>query len=134
MQRGGQCVDKNTAKWQSGPALPRPSAFEIVEKFQKEYAAAGMVAEDIKLMCTYDWEVFLSLKNYESHTHPLPDTYFFSECKDDRSPLFRKFASLTTTFDEEDFPDRYIWTDTIGDANLSLKLKTLSAKDLELLS
>ena len=104
------------------------------KKLQKEYVAAGMATEDIESMRTYDWDMFLSRRNYENHTQPLPDTYFSGDSMDGRSPLFRKFASLTTTFDEEDFPGRYKWIDSISNADLSLKLKALTIKDLELLT
>lgn len=104
------------------------------KKLQKEYAAVGMVPENIESMRIYDWDMFLSRRNYENHTQPLPDTYFSGENEDGRSPLFRKFASLTTVFDEEDFPGRYAWIDSIDGADLSLKLKALSTKDLELLT
>lgn len=104
------------------------------KKLQKEYVAAGMATEDIESMRTYDWDMFLSRRNYENHTQPLPDTYFFGDSLDGRSPLFRKFASLTTAFDEEDFPGRYTWVDVIGNTDLNLKLKALSTKDLELLT
>lgn len=104
------------------------------KKLQKEYAAAGMVPNDIESMRTYDWNMFLSRRNYENHTQPLPDTYFSGESKDGQSALFQKFASMTTAFDEEDFPGRYAWVDSIDGADLSLKLKALSAKDLELLT
>ncbi|MBD5085287.1 MAG: sigma-70 family RNA polymerase sigma factor [Clostridiales bacterium] len=104
------------------------------KRLQKEYASAGMVPEDIESMRTYDWNVFLSRRNYENHTQPLPDTYLLGDSEDGRSPLFRKFASLTATFDEENFPGRYTWVDSIGNADLSLKLKAFSTKDLELLT
>lgn len=104
------------------------------KKLQKEYVAAGMVPEDIESMRTYDWDMFLLRRNYENHTQPLPDTYFSGENEDGQSRLFRKFASLTAEFDEEDFPGRYKWIGSIGSADLSLKLKALSAKDLELLT
>lgn len=105
-----------------------------LKKLQKEYAAAGMTLKDIESMRTYDWNMFLSRRNYENHTQPLPDTYFSGESKDRRSPLFRKFASLTVEFDEESFSGRHAWIDTIDDAKLSLKLKALSVRDLELLT
>lgn len=104
------------------------------KKLQKEYAAAGMVPNDIESMRTYDWNMFLSRRNYENHTQPLPDTYFSGDSMDGRSPLFRKFTSLTTAFDAEDFLGRYTWVDSISDAALSLKLNALSTKDLELLT
>lgn len=107
--------------------------FEITwEKLQKEYEDAGMAPEDIKSMRTYDWEMFLSRRNYENHTQPLPDTYFSDE--DEQSSLLRKFALLTTSFDESDFPGQYAWIDTVSSTTLSFKLKALSAADLELLS
>ena len=91
-----------------------------------------MVPEDIESMRAYDWEMFLSRRNYENHTQPLPDTYFMDD--DERSSLFRRFASLTTSFDENDFPGRYAWINAIGSAELGSKLKALSAEDLELIT
>ena len=85
-------------------------------------------------MRTYDWDMFLLRRNYENHTQPLPDTYLLGESNDGHSPLFRKFPSMITIFDEEDFPGRYAWVDSIDGADLSLKLKALSTKDLELLT
>lgn len=104
------------------------------KKLQKEYVSAGMAPEAIESMRTYDWSMFLSRRNYENHTQPLPNTYFSGESEDERTTLFRKFASLTTTFSEEDFPGRYKWIDGIGSIDLSFKLKALSIGDLELLT
>ena len=102
------------------------------EKLQKEYEDAGMAPEDIQSMRAYDWEMFLSRRNYENHTQSLPDTYFSDE--DEQSSLLRKFSLLTISFDENDFPGRYAWIDTVSSAGLSSKLKALSATDLELLT
>ena len=102
------------------------------EKLQKEYEDAGMASEDIESMRAYDWKIFLSRRNYENHTQPLPDTYFAAD--DEQSSLLRKFSLLTTSFDENDFPGRYAWIDTVSSAELSSKLKFLSTADLELLT
>lgn len=104
------------------------------EKLQEKYVSAGMTPEAIESMRTYDWSMFLSRRNYENHTQPLPDTYFSGESEDERTTLFRKFASLTATFGEEDFPGRYKWIDSIDSIDLSFKLKSLSIGDLELLT
>lgn len=101
-------------------------------KLQKEYEESGMTPESIQSMHTYDWEIFLSRRIYENHTQLLPDTYFSDESA--QSSLLRKFELLTTSFDETDFPGRYAWVDTISIPELSSKLKSLSAKDLELLT
>ena len=48
--------------------------------------------------------------------------------------MFRKFTSLSASFDETELSDRYAWIDTISDDTLSKKLKNLSKDELELLT
>ena len=56
------------------------------------------------------------------------------EIEGEQSTLFKRFSSLSVTFDEEDFPDRYAWINAIEDAFLSAKLSKLSEQDLKLLT
>ncbi len=101
---------------------------------QREYEDAGMSPSAIEAMHSYDWDMFLSRRTYENHTQPLPDSFLNGEVEGQRSKLFIKFASLSATFDEGDFSSRYAWINTISDTALSVKLATLSTKDLELLT
>ncbi len=103
-------------------------------RLQKEYSDAGMSLSSIEAMRSFDWEMFLSRRTYENHTQALPDTYLNGEVEGQQSALFKKFSSLTIAFDEEDFSGRYDWLSSIGDVNLSLKLRKLSVQDLELLT
>ena len=103
-------------------------------RLQKEYADAGMEPSAIEEMRNYDWTVFLSRRNYENHTQPLPDTYLGDETDGQRSRLLDKFSSLSVTFDEGDFPGRYAWVSAISSVDLSIKVAMLQAKDIELLT
>ena len=104
------------------------------KKLRKGYEAAGMCAEDIESVHTFDWEVFLSRRVYENHTQPLPDTFLSDESNGHRSSLFKKFSSLPTSFDIEDFNNRYAWLDSVSNAELYTKLAMLSVEDLGLLT
>lgn len=104
------------------------------KQLQKEYTDAGMSLSAIEAMHSYDWEVFLSRRIYENHTQALPDTYLSGEINGKQSTLFKRFSSLSVTFDEEDFAGRYAWVNAIGNADLSAKLTKLHAKDIELLT
>ena len=104
------------------------------KKLRKEYEVAGMCADDIESVHTFDWEVFLSRRVYENHTQPLPDTLLNDENNGKCSSLFKKFSSLSTSFDVEDFSDRYAWLESVSDTELYAKLAMLSAEDLELLT
>lgn len=103
-------------------------------RLQKEYSDAGMSLSSIEAMRSYDWEMFLSRRTYESHTQSLPDTYLNGEVEGQRSALFKKFSSLSTAFDEGDFSGQYAWIGSIEDAALSKRLAMLPEKDLELLT
>ncbi len=104
------------------------------KQLQEKYADAGMPPSAIETMYSYDWEMFLSRRTYENHTQALPDTYLSGEMEGEQSTLFKRFSSLSVTFDEEDFPDRYAWINAIEDAFLSAKLSKLSEQDLKLLT
>ena len=91
-------------------------------RLQKEYEDAGMEPSAIAEMRDYDWTVFLSRRIYENHTQPLPETYLGDETEGQRSRLLDKFSSLSTTFDEGDFPGRYAWVSAISSVNLSIKV------------
>ena len=51
-----------------------------------------------------------------------------------RSALFRKNETLSVSFDESAFPDRYAWVDTLEDLRLLRAIKALSVAELEILT
>ncbi len=102
-------------------------------KLRKEYQQAGMNEDAIEALYLYDWAAFRSQRSYENRTQPLPSE-FISESISENSTLVQRFSTLTTTFDESDFPGRYAWTDTIEDQRLAALLRQLSQDDLELLT
>lgn len=51
-----------------------------------------------------------------------------------QSTLFKRFSSLSVTFDEDDFSGQYAWVNAIGNVDLSAKLARLHVKDIELLT
>ena len=48
--------------------------------------------------------------------------------------LFKKFSSLSVSFDVEDFSIRYAWIDSISNEEIRAKLAILSAKALEIIT
>ena len=103
------------------------------KKLQKKYEDVGMLPEAINAMHTYDWEAFLAHRIYSSHTQALP-ACLSGVTEDDRSTLFQKYPSLSVSFDIDDFSGRYSWIETISDAHLTARLKSLSSEDLEVLT
>ena len=103
-------------------------------KLQKQYREAGFSEEGIAAMRAYDEEVFRSNRRFGEHKQELPIEDFGEDDTENRTSLFGKFESLTISFDEGDFEDRYAWVDTIDDPALASKLKLLKESDLELLT
>lgn len=104
------------------------------EKLREQYQKAGMNEEAIQELYDFDWSWFRMRRNFENHVQALPEDEIGEEKLDTRSSLFLKFASLSTSFDEEDFLGRHDWIDTISNDALSKKLKDLSNDELELLT
>ena len=53
---------------------------------------------------------------------------------DERNSLFQKYETLSVTFSENDFHERYDWIQAIDNQELAGKLRQLSNEDLELLT
>ena len=81
-------------------------------RLRKEYTDAGMSEAAIQKIYDYDWYCFCRNRAYE----------------------FRKNETLSVSFDESAFPDRYAWVDTLEDLRLLQAIKTLSIEELEILT
>ena len=101
---------------------------------RKEYRRAGMTSADIEDMYNYDWMTYLSERRYREHTQAIPVESFSDDDEESMSTLLRKFDSLKVTFSESDFSGRLSWVETIEDAELQARLRTLSYSNLELLT
>lgn len=104
------------------------------EKLREQYIESGMSEETIQELYDFDWSWFRARRNYENRVQALPDEEIDEQKAETRSNLFRKFASLSISFDEKEFSGRYAWIDTISDVALSKRLKNLNEDELELLT
>ena len=104
------------------------------KKLREQYIKEGMSEETIQELYDFDWGWFRARRNYENRVQALPDEEIDEQKAEARSNLFRKFASLSTSFEETELSGRYAWIDTISDDTLSKKLKNLSDDELELLT
>ncbi|MCQ4922246.1 sigma-70 family RNA polymerase sigma factor [Tissierella carlieri] len=104
------------------------------KKLREQYIEAGMSEETIQELYDFDWSWFRARRNYENRVQDLPDEEIDEQKAETRSNLFRKFASLSISFDEKEFSGRYTWIDTISDGALSKRLKNLNEDELELLT
>lgn len=102
-------------------------------KLRREYQQAGMDEEAIEALYRYDWTAFREQRSYENRTQPLPGESIRNPVSE-HYILTRRFSTLTTVFDESDFPDRYAWIDTIENPHLSTLLRQISKRDMELLT
>lgn len=100
-------------------------------KLTEQYRKAGFDEAGIKSLREFDWELFCKCRTYENSEQALP-----SEIIDDNNhcTLFKKFPSLTVSFDENSFLGWYDWIETIDNPVLADKLSTLSDDDKELLT
>ncbi len=66
-------------------------------RLEQEYRAAGMDDRQIAAMKEYDWTWFCSQRTYQNRVQALPS----EQCEDEseQSCLFRKFESLSYTWD-----------------------------------
>lgn len=103
------------------------------QKLRTQYKAAGMSEQAIQDLYQFDLDVFCSERTYSTRTQQLPNLYF-TENIAEHSTLVKKFKTLSKTFDESDFIERYSWIETINSPTLANKLKKLSVPDLELLT
>ena len=103
-------------------------------RLRKEYTDAGMSEAAIQKIYDYDWHCFCRNRAYERRAAQMPSLEIESPDDARRSALFRKNETLSVSFDESAFPDRYAWVDTLEDLRLLQAIKTLSIEELEILT
>lgn len=111
--------------------------FEARQKKQaEEYRALGMTEEQIQAMYEFDLEQFKSERRYRMHTQPLQVEEFEENDADesDNTLLNEFFDELTCTIETSGDKSRYWWVEEIEDAELSKRIKLLSAEDIELVT
>ena len=94
-------------------------------RLEQEYRAAGMDDRQIAAMKEYDWTWFCSQRTYQNRVQALPS----EQCEDEseQSCLFRKFESLSCTWDTGDVDSRrFGWLSSLED---ELELLTLLIVD-----
>lgn len=102
-------------------------------RLEQEYRAAGMDDRQIAAMKEYDWTWFCSQRTYQNRVQALPS----EQCEDEseQSCLFRKFESLSCTWDTGDVDSRrFGWLSSLEDELLYRRLCKLPEDDLELLT
>ena len=80
-------------------------------RLRKEYTDAGMSEAAIQKIYDYDWYCFCRNRAYERRATQMPPLEIDSPDDERRSALFRKNETLSVSFDESAFPDRYAWVD-----------------------
>ena len=103
-------------------------------RLRKEYTDAGMSEAAIQKIYEYDWYCFCRNRAYERRATQMPPLEIDSPDDARRSALFRKNETLSVSFDESAFPDRYAWVDTLENLRLLQAIKTLSIEELEILT
>lgn len=73
------------------------------KKLREQYAEAGMSEEAIQELYDFDWSWFRMRRNYENRVQALPEGEKDEQKVDTHSKLFKKFTSLSTSFDEMEF-------------------------------
>ena len=101
-----------------------------------EYRALGMTEEQINEMYEFDLEQFKSERRHRMHTQPLQVEEFEENDADesDNTLLNEFFDELTCTIETSGDKSRYWWVEEIEDAELSKRIKLLSAEDIELVT
>lgn len=98
----------------------------------QEYLKAGMNSEQIEAIYQFDKEQFLSDLRYYRHNISLESCETISE---DMNSLMKKYPEAFASKKESDLDnDRYAWINEIEDPTLYAMIKSLSAKDIELLT
>ena len=103
-------------------------------KLDEQYREAGFDAESIQMMRDFDWKLFCRRRTYENRVQSFPSEIIDDSDDGSNSNLFKKFLSLSVTFDERAFEGRYDWINTLTNPILSYKLAKLSDDDKELLT
>ncbi len=106
--------------------------YKRMEKQQKKYAAVGMTDEQIKNICDFDKEIFLSDLKYMRHNQSLNPC---EDMGDDMNPYILRFPkSFTVPACECCGEGRYDWIEEIENERIYSYLKTLDKTDLEILT
>ena len=111
--------------------------FEARQKKQaEEYRALGMTEEQIQTMYEFDLEQFKSERRHRMHTQPLQVEEFEENDADesDNTLLNEFFDELTCTIETSGDKSRYWWVEEIDDSETVKKIKSLSERDLEILT
>lgn len=106
------------------------------KKQAEEYRALGMTEAQIQTMYEFDLEQFKSERRHRMHTQPLQVEEFEENDADesDNTLLNEFFDELTCTIETSGDKSRYWWVEEIEDAELSKRIKLLSAEDIELVT
>ena len=119
-------------KWNN--AKERKEFIKKQNKLHKEYLAAGMTEEQIKAIYEYDLSEFNSNRRENEHTQKFDfDSAEFDD-KETDNPLFEKFLEKISALPEYSDTSRFSWLEEVENDNLAKALKTLSKKELELLT
>ena len=111
--------------------------FEARQKKQaEEYRALGMTEDQIQAMYEFDLEQFKSERRHRMHTQPLQVEEFEENDADesDNTLLNEFFDELTCTIETSGDKSRYWWIEEIDDSETVKKIKSLSERDLEILT
>ena len=106
------------------------------KKQSEEYRALGMTEEQIQAMYEFDLEQFKSERRHRMHTQPLQVEEFEENDADesDNTLLNEFFDELTCTIETSGDKSRYWWVEEIDDSETVKKIKSLSERDLEILT
>ena len=117
-------------------AYERKKFDERQKKQAEEYRALGMTEEQIQVMYEFDLEQFKSNRSYYSHTQSfIPDDFDESEDDDEKLSIFEKFKDvLTISIEDSSDKSRYWWIEEIDEPETVKKIKSLSERDLEILT
>ena len=111
--------------------------FEARQKKQaEEYRTLGMTEDQIQAMYEFDLEQFKSERRHRMHTQPLQVEEFEENDADesDNTLLNEFFDELTCTIETSGDKSRYWWVEEIDDSETVKKIKSLSERDLEILT
>lgn len=106
------------------------------KKQAEEYRALGMTEEQIQAMYEFDLEQFKSERRNRMHTQQFTSSDFDEGEEDDsESTLFDKFFDeLPCTIETSGDKSRYWWIEEIDDSETVKKIRSLSERDLEILT
>ena len=119
-------------KWNDGKE--RKNFIKKQKKLYKEYLAAGMTEEQIKNIYEYDLNVYRNKRREAIHTQKFDfDSAEFDD-KETDNPLFQKFLEKISALPDYSDTSRFGWIEEVENDNLAKALKSLSKKELEILT